>query len=286
MATTESSTGPTPDAAEGTGIRMSLGELPGLADVENPFPEQARATRGGANIYGACSLETFADVGGLSFTHEDAGGFLDYVRQFTAPNFWFQDGSVSIWEYTEPYDDWQDTYGMDAVKVFYHSGHGGMDANGVFSAPLGAAWAGGDTWVNSTQMLLGNERLRYLFWSTCSSLRVLDGQSPILTWANANRGLRMLFGFETTSVDDGTYGQRFWSHWRGGESFSTAWLNASWDISSNQAPSAAACGASAAEAQDRLYNERLFSADPASTAYYSWRWYYSREARAARTQAP
>ena len=154
-------------------------------------------------------------------------------------------------------DDWQDTYGLDAVRAFYHSGHGGMDSAGVFYAPLGSSWSTHDAWARSNQMKFANQHLRYMFWSTCFSCRVLDGQNPFKTWGNANNGLRMLFGYESTSVDAGNYGSAFWKHWNQGKSFSQAWLDASWyDISHNQAPSAFACGSSAADAANRLNTER------------------------------
>ena len=256
--------------------------------TDNPFEAQtSRATRAGANLYGAFSIETFCNAGALSQTHEDADGFLAYVRQFNAPNFWYTDAGVKLWAYYEQYDNWQDTYGMDAVRAAYHSGHGGMDANGVFYAPMGAAWAGNDCTALSSNMQLGNEHARYIFWSTCLSCRVLDGHSPIRTWSPANLGLRMLFGFETVSVDDPNYGKFFWEEWRNGKSFSQAWLDASWRISHFQAPSVFACGASADEAKDRVYNERFFYPDRASTSWYWWRWYNAaREARAAQRQVP
>jgi hypothetical protein len=95
----------------------------------------------------------------------------------------------------------------------------------------------------------GNEAARYIFWS----LRVLEGHSPVQTWWNACQGFRMLFGYETTSVDDPNYGKNLWNHWVGGKSLSRSWLDAGWQISSHQAPSAMAVGANQAEASNRLY---------------------------------
>ncbi len=114
--------------------------------------------------------------------------------------------------YEEAFDNWQDTYGTDAVVAFYHSGHGNMDGNGVFKAPLGSKWDNRD-WAFSNRMSLGNETVRYLFWSTCFSLRVFGAHNPIRTWHNVNQGFRMLFGFETTSVDNPNYGKFFWEEW-------------------------------------------------------------------------
>jgi hypothetical protein len=255
--------------------------------AENPFEEGVAAARGGANLWGACSIENFCNGGSLSYTHEDAKGWLDYLRQFAPENFWRQDGNVKIWLYTEPYDHWLDTYGVDAVRAFYHSGHGGMDANGVFYVPLGGSWSGNnsDCTVNSNQMHYGEsplDRANYIFWSTCLSCRVLDGQNPLRTWSPVNGGFRMLFGFETTSWDSPDYGSNFWKEWNvNKKSFSTAWLDASWDIAHDQAPSCVACGATAQEAQDRVFNERLLYPDHVSTAWFWWRWYYAATAAIA-----
>ncbi len=253
--------------------------MAGAAGTGMEDPLAAPAAGNGARAvttdhYGAFSLETFADASPLSKTHDDAAGWLDYVDDFQPYNFWLGDGGVQVWAYEEDYDNWQDTYGMDAVMACYHSGHGTMLSDGRFGAPLGAAWGGRGTWAWSNRMRLGNEQVRYLFWSTCLSLRVLDGHNPIRTWGPANLGFRMLFGYETISYDLPNYGSAFWKHWRAGKSFSTAFMDASWyDCSTRQAPSVTACGATAAEAQNRLYNERFFSWEAASTAWWQWRWY-------------
>jgi len=224
-------------------------------------------------MYGFCSIETFLPgVGDLSATHDDAQGFYNYVAQLETPNFWFQDGGVQSWIYGEDHDNWEDFYGFDACTVVYHSGHGTMDGNGVFSMPMGANW-GGAEWAGSNDMRLGNEMARYVFLSTCLSLRVHDGQNPIRTWDASNLGLRMLFGFETLSVDNPDYGRFFWEEWNKNKSFTTAWLDASWRISTGQSPSVVACGANEAEALDRLDHERLFFRDNVSKNWWMWRWY-------------
>jgi len=266
-----------------------------ITTFENPFDNNnsnndndggARGPLGAApaNIFGVSSIETFADVNGLSATHEDADGFWRYLANFYAENFRFRDDGVQYWQYTEPYDDWQDRYGTDAVRVFYHSGHGGMDDAGAFRAPLGKEW-GGRTSVSSNDVLQGNERLRYIFWSTCLSLRVLDGHTPIRTWNATDRGVRMFFGWETVSWDRSGYGEWFWNHWRSGQSLATAWLNSGWDGGHDQAPSVAACGATPDEAQNRVNNERLFSDAPASSAWWWWRWYGAAKSLSAATRA-
>jgi len=248
---------------------------------ESPFAEQGvSANVRAANMYGACSIEDFCHAGDLSYTHDDAHGWVDYVNNYTAENFWRGDGDVKIWLYTEPYDNWQNTYGVDAVRAFYHSGHGAMDSNGVFYAPLGGSWDGthNDHTVYSTQMQFANEApgVRYIFWSTCFSLRVLEGHSPIRTWGpDRIGGLRMLFGFETVSWDNPNYGKFFWEEWNRPKPLSTAWLDASWRIAHDQAPSVVAFGANSEEARDRLYNERYLYDGAVAKNWYQWRWYYA-----------
>ncbi|POY35261.1 hypothetical protein C3K47_15880 [Solitalea longa] len=227
---------------------------------------------GSADYYGANSLETFSNVSGLTYTHEDAQGFLDYPTSFQPANFWFKDSGVRVWEYEETYDNWQDTYGMDSVMVFYHSGHGGMDGNGVFQLPLGGLWDNRD-WAFSNRMAFANEELRYLFWSTCFSLRVSGPDNPVRTWWSPNQGgLRMLFGYETTSIDAPEYGQYFWDGWKQGKTFARAFLDASWRISHNQVPVVMAAGANASEAINRLNTERYFSRTPVTKGWYQWQW--------------
>jgi hypothetical protein len=242
----------------------------------NPFASAMGIGASSNDYYGAFSVEKFAAASDLYDTHEDAQGWLAYVEQFQPRNFWYRDSGVGVWAYYETYDNWQDTYGMDAVMACYHSGHGAMDSNGVFYAAMGSNWGGLGTNAVSSQMALGNEQVRYIFWSTCFSLRVLGGHNPIRSWYTPNLGFRMLFGYETTSVDAPNYGKDFWKQWNKGKSFSQAHLDMSWyDVSTHQAPSVVACGATPQEAQDRLYNERFFNWGAVGKAYWHWRWYYA-----------
>ena len=264
---------------------------------ENPFAPQAAGTKGPLapapvnGMYGFNSIQDFSGSLGnhnsdLTQTHGDALGFNAYLAKFYTTNFWFKDGGCKTWQYEEGTDDWQGLYGIDAVCVFYHSGHGNMDANGVFQAPTGGSW-NNETWVFSNHnMKLANQNSRYIFWSTCLSCRIGGGNSPVKTWwaDDNNPGFRMLFGYETTSVDSPDYGSNFWNHWNKGESFSTAFLNASWDISHTQAPSCVASGAANADATARLNNERFFDRGAVPRGWYSWRWYFAASA-AARNKA-
>ena len=149
---------------------------------------------------GLFSIETFCDQGALSLTHDDARGSCS-GSAFGYTQLPVRRRGVKAWAYGEDFDNWEDTYGLDADLFSYHSGHGGMDGNGVFYVPMGAAWEGNDCTATSSNMGVGNEYCRYLIWSTCLSLRVFDGHSPIRTWG-AGTGLRMIFGFETVSYDN------------------------------------------------------------------------------------
>jgi hypothetical protein len=90
----------------------------------------------------------------------------------------------------------------------------------------------------------------------------------------------MIFGYEIVSWDNPNYGKFFWQEWQKNKSLGTAWLDASWRIAHDQAPSVAACGATQQEAQDRVYNERYFNRTRASTAWWWSRWYNAARAAA------
>jgi hypothetical protein len=256
-----------------------------LIERNSPSAEEAgkRAVNisGSYDLYGAHSIEVFPQLdadGQLRYTHDDARGFMAWYGKYDKGNFWIGDSGVKPWAYEEAYDNFNDTYGMDSVVVFYHSGHGVMDNNGVFYAPLGGYWDNRIN-VNSSNMKIGNEQLKYLFWSTCQSLKVPDlavmnptRKSPIDTWHGSNLGLRMIFGFHSNSLDHSGYGSLFGSNWDSGQPFSTAWLNASWAISHNQIATVCAMGATREQAQNFLFNERYFYQNSVPANWYSWRW--------------
>lgn len=74
-----------------------------------PEPAGLKAVVGGSNdLYGAHSIEHFSSTSGLTYTHEDARGFLDFPTSFAGngANFWLKDAGVKVWEYEEAYDNW------------------------------------------------------------------------------------------------------------------------------------------------------------------------------------
>lgn len=225
------------------------------------------------NLYAGSSVQVFADGSweNLEHTHEDAGGFLDYVARFNAPNFRITDDDVAQWRFDPVFDDAQGWRGVDSVRAYYHSGHGAMSPSGVFQMPMGSTWATRMS-AFSNAMRLGDQKLRYLFLSTCDSVRVTFGDDPWRTWHDANTGCRMVFGFASTSEDWWAYGQNFFRSWNTGVSFSQAWQDASLSHTHDQVVSSTACGATAEEAQHRLWNERLFDGGRVRDDWYWWRW--------------
>jgi hypothetical protein len=87
---------------------------------------------------------------------------------------------------------------------------------------------------------------------------------------------------------DPHYGRYFFEEWNSAakKPFSTAFMDASWRISSNQVPVVTATGATRAEASARLFNERAFSGDRANTSWYWWRWYDAARARNQNLRIP
>ena len=224
------------------------------------------------NLYAGVSVQVYP--GGdatLSTPHSDVGAFLDYVRQFNSVNFHAKDDDVREWRFNAEYDNWQDSLGMDSVKVLYQHGHMGMGDDGHFVAAMGRTWDN-TLQSDSTRMSFGDQRLRYLLLHGCDSLQMHAGQNPFRTWGEPNKGARMIFGFDGLTYDiDGT-GAGFFREWNTGKSFSQSWQDAALATTRNHRPSSTACGATAEEAQDRLWNERMFYGDAVSDNWYWWRW--------------
>ena len=242
--------------------------------LESPFARDRRSADAlpPEHTYGAASMQVYADGQVAYNTHASADGFLAYVNQFEQTSFRVKDQQVQWWQYDPPFDDWLNNYGCDSVEVFYHAGHGGTDGStGDYSAPLGAAWDN-VIFLNSSQMSIGDQRLRYLFLATCDGCMVFPPNNPIRTWNVCNRGFRMLFGATGLIYDDPNYGTNFWNHWVGGDSFSQAWQDSLLDVSSGHQPASTAVGSSAADAQTRLFNERFFTNATAPRDWYWWRW--------------
>lgn len=242
------------------------------------------------DVHGTMSVENFQGTQtNLSWTHDSADGFRNYLANWYQPNFARQDTGVSVWLYNDVsggdnFDLWSSggiDYGVDAVMAAWTSSHGGMSSN-VFRASMGADWAGRGFTARSSNMRLGgnagsfgDERNRYLFWDTCNSVMISGGNDPYTTWGTRANGVRMIFGYETVSVDSPNYGRFFWEEWNKGKSLSYSHLDASWRIRTRQSPAVVAFGATSSEAYARLDGERYLSWGAVSANWASWRWYYA-----------
>ncbi|WP_238986833.1 DUF6345 domain-containing protein [Paracoccus sp. MKU1] len=265
--------GPGLDAVQQMRAGQVLETAAPLDPAEAASGETAEGAGAARRIYGACSVETYRAAGALHAAHRDAGGFLDAVDRFATPDFWRRDGAVKSWIYDRQAVEHAPGRDMDSVRVFYHAGHGRMDEDRIFHLPMGALWTGTDACLTSERMRLGSGALRYLFWSTSQSLRVEPGFGPLYSWARANRGLRMLFGFDSICWDSGRYGANFWRHWQMGKSFSQAWLDGAWDVAPNQSPVACACAPDRDTALAMLFGERHFKAQRSTAQCWAWRWH-------------
>jgi hypothetical protein len=224
------------------------------------------------NLYAGVSVQVYpSGEATLSTPHSDVGAFLGYVSQFNTVNFHAKDDDVREWRYNHEYDNWQDSLGIDSVKVFYHYGHCGMTADGTFVAAMGRTWDN-TFYANSTRMSFGDQRLRYLFLHGCDNLQMHFGQDPHRSYHTANGGARMIFGFDSLTYDIDGLGAGFFREWNTGKSFSQSWQDAAFATLRDHRPSSTACGATAEEAQARLWNERLFDGGAVSDNWYWWRW--------------
>ena len=70
-----------------------------FAKVKAESAKLASTVVSGSNdLFGANSIETFPTATGLTYTHEDADGFLEYPTSFPgrAANYWFKDAGVKV----------------------------------------------------------------------------------------------------------------------------------------------------------------------------------------------
>lgn len=279
-----------------TGLGASSDALSPASEAYNDNPihprpgASAMSTSGVSDVFGTLSVENFSGTQpNLTWTHESAAGFRQYLQNWYTANYVYQDGGVGTWQFHDVaggdnWDKWTSggtDYGIDGVLVAFHSSHGGMWSDGTFVTSLGTNWAGRGWNALSSSMALGgnaggafgDERLRYIFWDTCFGVRISSGHNPYRTWGARARGIRQIFGYETVSVDNPNYGRFFWEEYSKGKVNSYAFLDASWRINTGQVPVAVAFGASSSEASSRLDSERGLHWGAVSNAWAAWRWY-------------
>ncbi len=116
-------------------------------------------------------------------------------------------------------------------------------------------------------------------------MKVSGGNSPYSTWAPPARGIRFVFGYNTTSIDSPNYGKYFGQEWEKDKVLKYAFLDASWRISTSQSPAVLAFGATQSEAIARRDTERFFTSGAASKSWGAWTWYNARSARQTAREA-
>lgn len=280
-----------------TGITVGLGGSP--TAVPARAAHQANPVEGGViksttkpDVVGTYSVENFQGTqNNLSYTHDSADGFRNYLGQWYAPNFAYRDSGVGTWAFHDilfgqNLDKWTSgtvDYGIDAVLTSFQSSHGGMNnATKVYGTSMGSNWGNTGWTAYSDKMALGgnansfgDERLRYMFWDTCFSVKWDNGVNPYQTWGARAKGIRMIFGYDTVSVDNPNYGKFFWEEWNKNKTFKTAFLDASWRISHGQSPCMVAFGSTQNEAVNRRDTERMLYWGSVGNSWGAWSYYYA-----------
>lgn len=180
--------------------------------------------------------------------------------------------------------------GADSSLITYIASHGGT-SGGIFTASMGNTLYGG-CGADSSNMGLGDGKTRYLFASTCESVKIGSGEDPYipgsvpsLTWGSAARGLRCIYGYSSVSLDSDAYGTLFWNKLPGATSLTSAFFDASWDIYTDQVP-AALCYGSSRDAARRELDATSFDTAAASGSFWGvWRW-RNREPVVSTTRLP
>src|SRR5262245_6515952 len=152
------------------GLSAGLGASPTPVRAEAPY--RADPVEGGTSksstkpdVHGTLSVENFQGTqANLTYTHESADGFRNYLALFYAPNYIYRDANVGTWQfhdilYGQNYDKWTSgtvDYGIDAVLTSFHSSHGGMNfSTGVYCTSLGSNWGSTGWTAYSNKMALG-----------------------------------------------------------------------------------------------------------------------------------
>jgi hypothetical protein len=214
----------------------------------------------------------------LPATHGDTWGFINGRAAWQKKNFVY--GNADVW--TDDFKSGSDHYaasnlpagfdGVDSVVVGYIATHG-VTSGTTFTMSAGGTGHGGCT-VRSTQMSFGQNDLRYMFFSTCQSVRNVD---PGAVWFRTAKGIRAILGYHTNIVDSDAYGKYFFENWKKtGAKTTDSFLDASWRVSHDQVPVAAWFGPDAATADSLRDNEEFFQLDAISGRSIAWSWYDAR----------
>lgn len=211
-------------------------------------------------------------------TEGDVFGWMNNRADWQKRNFVYANADVWADDFKSGSDHYTSSSlpagfdGIESVVVGYISTHGVTSGN-TFTMSTGGTGHGG-CGVSSNQMSFGENGLRYMFFSTCQSVRNVR---PGDVWFGAANGIRALFGYQTNSVDSDAYGKYFFENWKKEEAkTTTAFLDASWRISHDQIPVAAWFGPDQATADWFRDNEEYFQLGAISSNFISYSWYENR----------
>jgi hypothetical protein len=217
-------------------------------------------------------------VANLPNTLGDTWGWMNNRADWEKQNFVFADGDVWASDFQSASDHYPANYvpagfdGVESVVVGFIASHGVTSGN-VFTLSAGGTAHGGCT-VTSSDMSLGENELRYMFFSTCQSLK---NGNPGNVWFGPARGIRAIFGYDPNIVDSADYGRYFFENWKkAGAKTTYSFLDASWRVSHDQSPVAAWFGPDLATAESLRENEEFFQLGPISNDWIAWRFYARR----------
>ncbi|TPG28204.1 DUF6345 domain-containing protein [Mycolicibacterium hodleri] len=214
----------------------------------------------------------------LPATRGDTWGFVNGRAAWQEKNFVYGNGDVWADDFMSSSDHYAASNlpagfdGVDSVVLGYIASHG-VTSGSTFTMSSGGTGHGGCT-VKSTQMSFGQNDLRYMFFSTCQSVRNVN---PGAVWFRTAKGVRAIFGYHTNIVDSDAYGKYFFENWKKtGAKTTDSFLDASWRVSHDQSPVAAWFGPDMATAETSRDNEEYFQLDAISGRSIAWSWYDAR----------
>jgi hypothetical protein len=214
----------------------------------------------------------------LPATYGDTWGFINGCAAWQKRNFVYENGDVWANDFKAGSDHYAASNlpagfdGVDSVVIGYIASHG-VTSGSTFIMSAGGTGHGGCT-VKSTQMSFGQDELRYMFFSTCQSVRNDD---PGAVWFGPANGIRAVFGYHTNIVDSDAYGKYFFENWKkSGAKTTDSFLDASWRVAHDQVPVAAWFGPNQPVAEGFRDNEEFFQLDSISANSIAWSWYDAR----------
>lgn len=213
----------------------------------------------------------------LSYCDETSEGFLNGMvsRGHTAAFNW---GNGNAWErdFRDVSLGGDDANWTDNVDFVHFSSHGGTGTDNVFRGSLGSN-IDACNWRSDQARYGDNWNLEYLCIDACNSLELT--RNVIAVWQNTFQRLHQIFAFTDLVSDSWWTGGRGYAFARragNNEVLSDAWLDECYSFWLDDNPVAMAAGRNAADAINRLFNERVFSGfddiPNNQITWFQWTW--------------